>query len=64
MTKGAEQAVLESMLDTHILTRVQARYYLNAGTLGELTETTYGDCMSYQFGPKAIAFVQKALESF
>ena len=63
MTKGTGQAVLESMLEAGIITRDQARYYLHTGPLGELTGTTYGDCMAYQFGTKAIDFVQKALPS-
>ena len=61
MTKGTGQAVLNAMVDAGIVTRDQARYYLHTGPLGELTGTTYGDCMSYQFGPKAMDFVQKAL---
>ena len=63
MTKGTGQAVLDAMLEVGILTRDQATYSLNADRLGELTETTYGGCMSYQFGPKVIAFVQGALQS-
>ena len=61
MTKGTGQTVLELMLKTGIVTRDQARYYLHTGLLGDLADTTYGDCMTYQFGPKAIAFVQRAL---
>ena len=61
MTKGTGQAVLNAMVDAGVVTRDQARYYLHTGPLGELTGTTYGDCMSYQFGPKAMDFVQKAL---
>ena len=63
MTKGTGQVVLNAMLDAGIVTRDQARYYLDADRLGELTETTYGDYMAYQFGPKVIVFVQEALES-
>ena len=61
MTKGTGQTVLNAMVETGIVTRDQARYYLQTGPLGELTGTTYGDCMSYQFGPKATAFIQEAL---
>ena len=63
MTKGTGQAVLNAMVDAGIVTRDHARYFLHTGPLGELTGTTYGDCMSYQFGPKAVDFVQKALGS-
>ena len=63
MIKGTGQAVLEAMLEAGIVTRDQARYYLDADKLGELTETNYGGCMAYQFGPKVIAFVEEALES-
>ena len=62
MTKGTGQVVLNAMLGAGIVTRDQARYYLHSGPLGELTGTTYGDCMSHQFGSKAMEFVQKALE--
>ena len=63
MTKGTGQAVLKAMLNASIVTRDQARYYLNTGKLGELTETTYEDCMASQFGPRAIDFVRKALQA-
>ena len=61
MTKGTGQAVLNAMVGAGIVTRDQAKYYLHSGPLGELTGTTYGDCMAYQFSPKAIEFVEKAL---
>ncbi len=61
MIKGTGQAVLDAMLEAGIVTRDQVRYYLDTGALGELTETTYGGCMAYEFGPKAIDFVRKAL---
>ena len=61
MIKGAGQAVLDAMLEAGIVTRDQARYYLHTGPLGELTGTTYESCMAYQFGPKAVAFVETAL---
>ena len=64
MTKGAGQAVLNSMLEEGIVARDQARYYLDVDRLAELTELTYTDSMSYKFGSKAIAFVQGALEKY
>lgn len=63
MTKGTGQAVLDLMIADGIVSRVQARYHLDTGRLAELTETTYADCMAYRFGPKAISFVQRALEN-
>ena len=63
MTKGTGQAVLDEMLKTGIVSRDQTRYNLDAGRLGELTETTYRECMTYQFGPKAVAFVHEALNA-
>ena len=61
MTKGTGRAVLDVMLNVGIVTRDQARYYLNTGLLGELTGATYADCMAYRFELKATAFVQEAL---
>ena len=61
MTKGTGQAVLEAMINSGIVERDQARYYLQTGPLGELTGTTYESCMAYQFGSKAVAFVENAL---
>ena len=63
MTKGTGQAVLNAMLRARIVIQDQGWYFLNTDLLGELTGTTYGDCMTFQFGPKAIEFIQKALGS-
>ena len=63
MTKGTGQAVLNAMLKARIVIQDQGWYFLNTDLLGELTGTTYGDCMTFQFGPKAIEFIQKALGS-
>ena len=63
MIKGTGAIVLESLLDADIVTRYQGRYYLHTDRLGELTGTNYEDCVKSQFGPKAIAFIKKALES-
>ena len=51
------------MLETGIVYQYQGWYFLNTDRLGEVTETNYGDCMTFQFGPKAIEFVRKALGS-
>ena len=64
MTKGTGQAVLDLMLADGIVSRDQARYYLNTTRLAELTELTYADSLAYRFGPRAIAFVQRSLESY
>lgn len=64
MTKGTGQAVLDLMIADGIVSRVQARYHLDTGRLAELIGTTYADCMAYRFGPRAISFVQRALENF
>lgn len=61
MIKGTGRAVLDAMLAAGIVRRDEARYYLNTRTLGELTGTTYESCMTYQFGHKAVAFVENAL---
>ncbi len=63
MIKGTGQAVLDLMLSEGIVSRIQSRYHLDAERLAELTETTYADCMAYSFGPKAVTFVQRALEN-
>ena len=63
MTKGTGRAVLSLMLETGIVYQYQGWYFLNADRLGEVTGTNYGDCMTFQFGPKTIEFVRKALGS-
>ena len=61
MTKGEGEAVLGAMLSKRILRRDSIRYYLDADVLGELTETSYADCMAFQFGAKAVDFVREAV---
>lgn len=62
MTKGTGQSVIDLMLSEGIVTRDQARYYLDSNRLAELTEATYADFMAYQYGPRIIDFVRKALQ--
>ena len=62
MTKGTGQSVIDLMLSEEIVTRDRARYYLDSNRLAELTEATYADFMAYQYGPRIMDFVRKALQ--
>ena len=61
MTKGTGRDVLKLLIDEKIVSRDHVRYHLDAVRLAEVTDSTYGDCMAYQFGTKATDFIQKAL---
>lgn len=61
MTKGSGVDVLQAMLTRGIVQRDGGRYFLDTDVLGQLTETTYADCMAFQFGSKAVDFVREAV---
>jgi hypothetical protein len=63
MTKGAGQAVLNHLIDEHILSLKAPMYFLDPVRLGEAAGATYADCMARRFQPKTIEFVRKAIES-
>ena len=63
MTKDVGRVVLERMVLEGILLRENWGYVLDTDMLAQLIGVTYGDCMAYRFGDKAIAFANRALSS-
>ena len=62
MTKEGGKAVLDQLLKEQIVQSSGWLYVLDTDRLAEVIGVTYGDCMAYRFGDKAVAFVKRALD--
>lgn len=62
MIKGSGQSVLNLLAQEGIISLERPRYFLDPARLAEVTGANYTDCAARRFGPKAIAFIQRALE--
>jgi len=61
MTKGTGQAVLDYMIKRDIITTDGTMYYLDPDKLGSETGATYADCITKNFQPKTITFIEEAI---
>lgn len=62
MIKGSGQSVLNFLAQERIISLERPRYFLDPARLAEVTGANYTDCVARHFGPKAIDFIQRALE--
>lgn len=62
MTKGSGRAILDLLVTNRILELEGSMYFLNPDRLAAQAGTNYRDCITKQFGPKTIVFLQQALE--
>ncbi len=63
MTKGVGQAILDALKQQGIITVVGEMYDLNADALGAKVGATYAECMSRQFSPRTVEFVETVLKA-
>lgn len=64
MIKGTGEAVRRLMVQERIMTLKGTQYYLDPTKLGDIAGTNYRDIMARRFSAKAMAFAQRAVETF
>ncbi len=63
MTKGSGRILLDHMISCEIIYEHGKMYYLNSTKLGEISGSTYAACVTRQFTPATLEFVEKGLNA-